>query len=293
MLPPSFTPETMRQLELLRIKSRRAFLGMRQGNHLSLKRGHGIEFSDYRKYELGDNPRQIDWGVYARSDRLYIKRSQEEQDMSVLLALDGSASMGAPEGDNKWEMACDIVIAVAYVALMQRDSVLLSVLGQFDSPRCSGGSAIHKINGYLGGSAPKGQPDMTRALQQAVSRIRFPGIAVVISDFLYPLEEIFSGLNVLRAKNLEIIAVQLLSPHDIAPFDAQQHATFVDSETHKELSFSDTEQLRRDYETLLTEHTHQLRQFLTDSRIPYARAVSSQHVVEFVTQELAGTGIFV
>ena len=69
MLPASFTNEFLRQLELLRLQGRRAFLGTRQGGHLSIKRGHGIEFSDYRNYELGDHPRYIDWGVYARSER--------------------------------------------------------------------------------------------------------------------------------------------------------------------------------------------------------------------------------
>ena len=84
----TFTPAFLRQLELLRLRARRSYLGTRQGGHLSLKRGHGIEFSDYRKYELGDDPRHIDWSAYARSERLYIKRFREEQDLSVLLLLD-------------------------------------------------------------------------------------------------------------------------------------------------------------------------------------------------------------
>ena len=69
-LPEAFTPQFLKQLEMFRINARRMFLGSKQGGHLSPKRGHGIEFSDYRKYELGDNPRHIDWGVYARTERL-------------------------------------------------------------------------------------------------------------------------------------------------------------------------------------------------------------------------------
>ena len=78
----------LKQLELLKINSRRSFLGSRQGGHASIKRGHGIEFSDYRKYVPGDDPRHIDWNVYARTERVYVKRFQEEQDLSVFIFLE-------------------------------------------------------------------------------------------------------------------------------------------------------------------------------------------------------------
>ena len=104
MLPEVFTPAILRQLEMLKLSSRRAFLGQRQGAHLSLKRGQGVEFYDYRKYELGDNPRHIDWGLYGRSERIYVKRFREEQSLSVLVLLDSSPSMGVVpvQGISKW-----------------------------------------------------------------------------------------------------------------------------------------------------------------------------------------------
>src|SRR5262245_21429064 len=116
MLPATFTPEFLRNLELFKIKARRAYLGNRQGGHISPKRGHGIEFSDFREYELGDNPRWIDWGVYARTDRLYVRRYQEEQNLSVLVVVDASHSMRTPPEDKKWESARDLALALSYVA---------------------------------------------------------------------------------------------------------------------------------------------------------------------------------
>ena len=101
-LPEAFTPEYLRQLELLRIRARRAFLGTKQGGHVSLKRGHGIEFSDFRQYQPGDDPRHIDWSVFARSERLYVKQFQEEQDLTVLLLIDSTASMVTPSNEKKW-----------------------------------------------------------------------------------------------------------------------------------------------------------------------------------------------
>ena len=79
----TFDSSYLAQLELLRLESRNKFLGSRQGGHLSLKKGHGIEFSDYWQYEIGDNPRYIDWKAYGRTDKLYVKQFQEEQDLLV------------------------------------------------------------------------------------------------------------------------------------------------------------------------------------------------------------------
>ncbi len=92
MLPESFTPQFLKQLELLKLNARRSFLGSRQGAHLSQKRGHGIEFSEYRKYELGDNPRYIDWGVYAQGIDNYIVNSsngKKNNGMSIYNGLWG------------------------------------------------------------------------------------------------------------------------------------------------------------------------------------------------------------
>ncbi len=87
MIPTLFTKEYFQQLETAKIRARKKFLGARQGGHISPRKGQGLEFSDYRQYELGDNPRNIDWNVYARSDRFVIKRFQEEESRSFLFMI--------------------------------------------------------------------------------------------------------------------------------------------------------------------------------------------------------------
>ena len=81
MLPALFTPQFLARLETLRIRARRQFLGSRPGGHLSPRRGTGLEFADYRHYTPGDDPRYIDWKLYSRTDRLYIKLFQEEEEL--------------------------------------------------------------------------------------------------------------------------------------------------------------------------------------------------------------------
>ncbi len=291
MLPESFQPQLLRQLELLRLRNRRAFLGGKQGGHLSLRRGHGIEFSDYRKYEPGDNPRSIDWGVYARSDRLYIKRFQEEQDISLLILLDASASMGVCQLGRKWNYARDMALALAYVALMQQDSVILSVPGQIVARHFSGAKAIRSIAKQALQVSPVGQPDLIKAAQVAASHIRFPGMAVVISDFLVPLPQIYSVFNILRAKNLDISAVQVLSETDVEPWSQQQGGTFIDSETGEQLDLVLGDDGNTNYQILLEKHNNELSGYLLDNQIGFAQIRTGYDFDNCVVDGLLESGL--
>src|SRR5260370_24187300 len=96
--------------------------------HLSPKRGSSLEFNDYRHYSPGDDFRYIDWGFYGRSDKLYIKLFQEEEDLLTYIFVDASASMGYPAGDHKFESAMVTALALAYVALASGDRVMLRVV---------------------------------------------------------------------------------------------------------------------------------------------------------------------
>ena len=291
MLPDTFTPQFLSQIELLRIRSRRSFLGSRRGGHISPKRGHGIEFSDYRKYELGDNPRHIDWGVYGRTDRLYIKRFQEEQDLSVLVILDTSSSMFVPAEDKKWEMARDLALSLSYIALMEHDSVFISALGSFHSPSFYGGRAIHTLSDMLAKVQAGRIDDLDREIQRAVSRIRFPGVAVFISDFLMPPQSVERAFNIMRARNLDITAIQVLSPSDVTPLSGVESALAVDSETGEVIELALDPALRNEYGALLVEHNERIKQYFTNGRIPYALALSSDNLTDFVQGDLSKTGL--
>ena len=100
-LPDEFTPGFLARLEKLRVRTRQRYAGMGRGMHLSPKRGSSLEFNDYRHYSPGDDFRHIDWGLYGRSDKLYIKLFQEEEDLLTYIFVDASASMGFPAADRK------------------------------------------------------------------------------------------------------------------------------------------------------------------------------------------------
>src|SRR5271154_1280284 len=127
-LPEEFPPEFIARLDQLRIKTRREFAGLGKGSHLSPRRGTSLEFSDFRPYSLGDDFRYIDWGLYGRTDKLYIKLFKEEEDLLTYIFVDASASMAYPAGDRKFAAAIAIALALAYVALASGDRVMIRVL---------------------------------------------------------------------------------------------------------------------------------------------------------------------
>ncbi|MCB0352347.1 MAG: DUF58 domain-containing protein [Bdellovibrionales bacterium] len=290
-LPESFTPSYLRQLELLRLRARRAFLGSRQGGHLSLKKGHGIEFSDYRKYELGDNPRHIDWGLYGRSERLYVKRFQEEQDIGVVLLLDGTASMRVPESGIKWLRAKELALSLAYVGFMQRDTVRLVCPGGYYGSRVTSPSALYRLADDLEQLPPIQPQAFISGVSRAMSMVRFPGLAFVLSDFLYPFEQVESLFRELRAKNLDVCALQVLSHSEIDPDFASRDLLLVDSETGRELPLVMSESVRKEYLYRLHQHNLKLEDFFRSSGVRFLRSEAQQELHEFVQIHLAQSGL--
>jgi len=128
MLPNPFTPAFLTQLETLRLRTRKEFLGSHPGSYSSPRRGTSLEFADYRRYSPGDDLRYLDWGIYARSDRLYVKLFREEVDLFAYIFIDASASMGFPTREAKFLPASHVALALAYVILANHDHVKLHLL---------------------------------------------------------------------------------------------------------------------------------------------------------------------
>lgn len=291
MLSDNFNPGYLRQLELLNIRARRTFLGARHGGHLSMKRGHGIEFSDYRKYEPGDSPRHIDWGVYGRSDKLYVKRFQEEQALSFFIACDGTRSMLTPTTAGKWEFARDIALSLSYVALMQHDSVRICVPGVMTTPAFSHGRGIHTLSDLLDKATTGNRIDFIEEFNQGLHQVKFPGVGVLISDLLMPFEVIQKAVNAMRAKNLDINVIQVLSDSDLDPLENETNVIAIDSETGDEVRLELSQEARAEYSYRLEQHNLGIKEFLANYGISYSLALTSQTVQEFVIQHLARTGL--
>lgn len=218
-----FDEKTRRKLEQLTLVASRVRAGAMKGERRSTKRGTSIEFADYRDYARGDDLRRLDWNIYARLERPFIKLLEDEEDLAVHLLLDVSASMDWPrEGTrdhNKLVYGQRLMAGLAHISLSTNDRLTLAALSnapdaQF-GPSRGRGYSIAMLN-FVSGLAVQGVTDLNAALRTYALRGGRPGLCFLISDLFSP-EGFTAGLNVLLGKGYEVGIVHLLSPDEIDP----------------------------------------------------------------------------
>ena len=292
-------PHILRTLDALSLRTRRAVQGLRQGTHRSVRRGHGVEFAEYRQYELGDNPRYIDWNLYGRSDKVYIKRYLEEENVSVFVVIDGSNSLVHPELRVKWDFAKTLASYIGYIALSAQDPVTIASLGYGSSPAFLGGRAFNRIPLFLNSLESKFLRDakplsLSTEARRLASRMNFPGICILISDFLYPPTEVAEILSAFRARNMEVHAVQVLSPLDIDPSKATGgEATLTDSETGEELPLALDARSISTYQKRMLAHVSSVRSHCLAHQVQFTSQVAEQPLSETCIKALREMSLFV
>ena len=221
---PVLLPEaTRRRLEPLMLAAKKARAGAMKGDRRSIKRGASIEFADYRNYVPGDDLRQLDWNIYARLERPYIKLLEDEEDLAVHIILDASASMnfppeGAPE-QNKLLFAKRIFAGLGYISLTSGDRLMLTAINDggmsvFGPTRGRGrGAAMFH---YIQTIDADGITDLNLMLKDYALRASRPGLTVVISDMFSPTGYI-EGLNALLSRGHEAALAHVLAPQEVMP----------------------------------------------------------------------------
>lgn len=291
MLREPFTPTFFRRLQQLKIHTRRAFLGSRQGIHLSLRRGHGLEFSDYRVYAPGDDFRHIDWGVYGRTDRLYVRQFREEQDLNILILLDASASMALPERSGKFDLARNLALALGYIAMSDGDSVCFSVLGQKNTPKYKGHRAINRAIAELQSITPQGSFDIVHEIRAAVAKQRIPGRCFLISDFLFDLTTAFSAIDLLRGRNFDISLIQVLAPQELTLDRSLSSPLVVDSETGELVEIALGKGSSQEYAELLARHIASIESYCKKAGIIHALVSSAESLNDIVLTKFPAAGL--
>ena len=293
------SPETLRLLNSLAMRTRRSFFGIRQGSHRSQRRGHGIEFAEFRNYEIGDNPRYIDWNLFARSDKLLVKRYLEEENVALYVVIDGSRSLTHPSLREKWDLATHIAAFASFIGLANQDPVTISVLGGPHSPRFWGGRAFRSLTSFLDEAttaliSPDAQQlDLSEEARRAATRVSFPGICLVLSDFLYPVTEAAQVLANFSARNMEVHAVQVLGQTDVSLDSSLGGVTVADSETGEVRGVSLDPESRSRYATLLDEHIDQVRRHCFAHQIKFSSTVASGDPVSAGLDAIQNMGLFV
>ena len=217
------TPELLRRLEQFQLLAARRAKSSSRGERRSKARGQSVEFADYRNYTAGDDFRYLDWNLFGRLERLFLKLYEEERELPVRIFLDASESMTFGE-PRKFDFARQVAAAVGYVALCGFDRV--SVIPFPDNPAETAiRGALRSVRGRkstltffqnLVQLKAKGTADFNQALRRGALEARQAGVAVVLSDFLDPAGY-ETGLNALVSRGFQVNAVQILAPEELAP----------------------------------------------------------------------------
>jgi len=229
--PTVFDEGFLRQLERLLLLLRSPVRGGLKGGRRSVKRGQSVEFADYRDYALGDDLRQLDWNVYARLEKLFVKLFVEEEDVTITLLLDTSASMamGRPE---KLLFAKRAAAALGYIGLASEDRVAVSALGGRTSRRQTplrGSGRVFRLLSNLSAIQPApGSTDLVAAARHAAAQLRGRGVVVLMSDLLDPAAD--RVIRELAATRSELIILHILSPDELDPH-LEGDLRLVDTET--------------------------------------------------------------
>jgi uncharacterized protein (DUF58 family) len=208
----------MAKLDQLDVVSRKIFAGKLQGERRSKRRGVSVEFADYRHYAHGDDLRFVDWNIYARLDRLFLKMFLEEEDLSLVLVIDGSASMDWGE-PNKFIYCQRLAMALGYIGLVNQNRVTLCTFteGRLQRlPGLRGRRRVKEMGAWILDQAPGGDSRFNDAMRALALSRQGKGVMIIMSDFLFK-EGYEKGLRYLAGGGYDTFAIQVLSPAEIDP----------------------------------------------------------------------------
>ena len=215
-----FDEKFLRKLESLVMAIRRSAAGQTRGARRSRRIGAGLEFADHRDYAPGDDLRTLDWNLYGRLERLAVRLFEEDEDLSIDVLVDASASMGvgAPP---KLDLALQLGAALGYIGLSNLDRVAVTPLGEQASPTlppARGKARILPILRMLDGVRPDGRTALTAAVRAFLARrrVRRRSLTILISDFYDPAGS-HAALDLLLAHRLELVAIQVSAPEEKSP----------------------------------------------------------------------------
>lgn len=270
-------PEVLARLGSLELVARTVVDGVTTGLHRSPHFGFSQEFAEYRAYSEGDDLRYVDWNVYARTDRTYIKRFQGETNTAINLLLDTSASMGFGGPTSKLEQAIFLVASLAYVTRKQHDALGLSVFDEevreFQAPSARPDSLPRALSLLERTKAGKGT-DILSALESLRASISRRGLLVVVSDLYANADDLLSALQPLAHAGQDIAIFHVLDTEELEPTNNTISA-FKDLETEESV-IVDPEFLKTGYRARFAAHCESMEQACRRIGADYTRVMTNE-----------------
>ncbi len=284
------TPDFLRKIERMSLVAKRMFPGQLRGERRSTKRGASVEFADYRNYTIGDDFRRVDWNVYARLEKLFLKLFVEEEDLHVYVLLDASRSMGFGS-PTKLLYGKRVAAALSYIALANLDRVGLAALnGPAAStlPPKRGKQSAFGVFDYLKSVKPAGETNLSASLREFSLKTSQPGLAIVISDFFDRDYE--KGIFALLSRKFEVTMVHVLDQEEVSP-SVVGDLLLIDSETDDRREITITQTLLRRYQQRLAEFLGGIESFSTRYGCNYVRVTNQSAFEDLVLSYLRRRGM--
>jgi uncharacterized protein (DUF58 family) len=271
-------PQTLMRIKSLQIRARVAVEGFVKGIHRSPYHGFSVEFSEYREYCPGDDTRYLDWRLFARSDRYYVKRFEDETNLRCYLVLDTSLSMGYRSGAySKSEYARTAAATIAYFLSSQRDAVGLLTfddhITEYLPPRHRPGH-LRRLMALLAREPLGKATDLAGPLEQIAATVRKRGLIVLLSDLLAPIDTLRTRLGYLRSRGHDVVVLRILDPAEVR-FTFATPAMFLDVESGREL-YIDPDAARAEYLRRFDPHAAEVERSCVDLGIEYVRITTDQ-----------------
>ncbi len=280
----------MAKLERMELVTRKIFRGRMKGERRSKRKGQSVEFADFRNYVSGDDLRFIDWNLFARMDRLYLKLFLEEEDLHFYALVDDSLSMdfGTP---SKFFVARQLAASLCYIGLCRGDRVSISTFGRSATPVVvRGKSTAHRMLGYLE-SAPctEASPSMEETMRRFCLKNTGKGIVVVITDLMNK-SGYETALKMLVAREMDIYLLHVLSPEELEP-KLVGDLSLLDCEDRDRRDISVSASLLQRYEQTLNAFIEQARSFCNRRSITYVSVRSDQPIEPLINEYLRTRGL--
>jgi uncharacterized protein (DUF58 family) len=270
-------PAVISRLRGMDIKARLVVEGFVSGLHRGPYKGFSVEFAEHRQYMPGDPIRYIDWKVYGKTDRFYIKEYEEETNLRAYIIVDGSGSMGySSNGITKIEYACYLAASLAYLMLKQQDSVGLLTFDtkprKYIPPR-SVKRHLHILLKELANLKAAAETDLGTTLHELAQRVKRRGLIILISDLLDREDRVIRGLKLFRHRKHEVIVFHVLDPYEVT-FPFEHEVILRDLETGEEVPAVPWE-VRREYRGRVAAWIDRYRTVLRQSGIDYVPVKTS------------------
>lgn len=288
---PLLSPQLIAQLERMELVSRKIFRGRMKGERRSQRKGQSVEFADFRNYVPGDDLRFVDWNLYARLEKLFLKIFLEEEDLHFFSLIDASPSMefGDP---TKLYYAKQLAAALGYIGLCRSDRVKIDTLGAEQSeaaPVLRGRHSLWRMLDYLDTMQAGPAVSMSEGIRRFCIRNSGKGILVLLTD-LMDKEGYESALRMLVAQQMDVYVVHILSREELEP-DLKGDLKLVDCEDADSAEITVSRPLLQKYERTLRSFVEGARDFCNRREITYLMTSTDQPVEQMVSHVLRTRGL--